>query len=390
VEKLVFYESAGRLHTFDRHYILYPPDGYRFIAPYSSARTQDDVIRKLVNNDLVYWRVNPTILNVVAPTPIVKAFAERFLSKVPDGVCLTFARNHPVFRKEPWIIHIEWPTALTGFNIKQFKLYKGLLERLLSSPYCKKITTWSKIAKRAILQNFWLTPFRRDIAVIPLTVQRKSFTKYFHNDKIKLIFVGSVHIPGEFEMKGGREVLEAFKILSHRYREIELVIRSDVPPYIREKYCSYSNIRFIDRIIPWSKLEEEFKSADIFLFPGHQTPFNVILDAMSYELAVVVSDAYANTELVEDGKTGLIIKTPERIHYFEENFLHSRATSKKIVKHIYPEIVRGLVEKTSILIEDEKLRRKLARAARMEVEEGKFSIKHRNEKLKKILDEAIE
>jgi glycosyltransferase involved in cell wall biosynthesis len=52
-------------------------------------------------------------------------------------------------------------------------------------------------------------------------------------------------------------------------------------------------------------------------------------------------------------------------------------------------VIKELVEKTSIFIEDERLRRRMGIAGRREIEAGKFSIKRRNEKLKRIFGEAI-
>jgi glycosyltransferase involved in cell wall biosynthesis len=53
-----------------------------------------------------------------------------------------------------------------------------------------------------------------------------------------------------------------------------------------------------------------------------------------------------------------------------------------------PKVVEGLIKAISALIENPELRRKMGEAARWEVEHGKFSIKKRNEKLKKLLNEA--
>jgi regulator of replication initiation timing len=51
--------------------------------------------------------------------------------------------------------------------------------------------------------------------------------------------------------------------------------------------------------------------------------------------------------------------------------------------------VNQIVEKTSLLVENASLRRRLGRQARASIEEGKFSIKNRNTKLKRIFDEAV-
>ena len=63
----------------------------------------------------------------------------------------------------------------------------------------------------------------------------------------------------------------------------------------------------------------------------------------------------------------------------------------KIIRSMVdPKVVEELADKTSILIENEDLRRRMGRAGRQEIETGKFSIEKRNEKLKRIFDEVTE
>jgi len=148
--------------------------------------------------------------------------------------------------------------------------------------------------------------------------------------------------------------------------------------------------------MPWEQLEQEFKTADVFLFPSHSTPGLAILDAMSYELPVITTDLWANAEMIEDGKTGYIIKKSAKIQYYTGDFIPNWShypTSKfmkTIKKTIDPEVVKQLVEKTSTLIEDEELRRLMGKAGRKEIETGKFSLIERNKKLARIFGEALE
>ena len=137
-------------------------------------------------------------------------------------------------------------------------------------------------------------------------------------------------------------------------------------------------------------MEQEFKSADIFFFPAHDAPSFVILDAMSYELPVVTIDGVGNSEIVEDIKTGFVVDRSEKVPYFTGNLFPNSGTPqfKKAIKTPDPKVVDGLVDKVSILIENEELRRKMGKVGRWEVEQGKFSIEKRNEKLKRIFDEA--
>jgi glycosyltransferase involved in cell wall biosynthesis len=172
---------------------------------------------------------------------------------------------------------------------------------------------------------------------------------------------------------------------------LELVIRSDIPDKIKQKYKNLKNVKIIDTIIPWEQLESEFQSSDIFLFPSHSTPGLAILDAMSYELPVITTDVWANSEMVEDGQTGFVIKKSDQVSYYIENFIPNwnyRAGSKymKAIQKSDPKVINELVEKICILIEDEDLRKKMGRKGRQQIESGSFSLKNRNKKLKAIFD----
>ncbi|MFC1928299.1 glycosyltransferase [Chloroflexota bacterium] len=185
--------------------------------------------------------------------------------------------------------------------------------------------------------------------------------------------------------------MEAFNLLRKKYDNLELVVRSDVPIDIKRKYSGHTNIRIIEDRIPLETLGKEFQSADIFFLPVHNTPFSVFLDAMSYELPIVTIDAWANSEIVEDGRTGFLVNKSEKMPYYGENLIPTSGTPKfiKMAKTPDPKVVQHLVEKMSILIENKALRRQMGKAGRWEVEQGKFSIYKRTEKLKRIFDDAI-
>jgi glycosyltransferase involved in cell wall biosynthesis len=252
---------------------------------------------------------------------------------------------------------------------------------------------WTDAGKKTIFLTIKNKEILDKVETVHLAVHRKNFVKLYNKDKIKLLFVGSANIPKDFDIKGGKEVLGAFSQLNEKYDNLELVVRSYVPRHIKAKYEKMKNIKIIEKIIPWNELEEEFKSADIFLFPSHNTPGVVILDAMSYELPVITTDVWGNPELVKDGETGFIIKKSDKIPYYVENFIPnwSARESLKIIKSVTdPTVVDELVAKTSLLIENEQLRKRMGTAGREEIETGKYSIEKRNEKLKMIFDEATD
>jgi glycosyltransferase involved in cell wall biosynthesis len=390
--KLIYLDVAGKMHSLYKELLLSPPMGYRF----TSAGSDWDKVSNIVSRTDILYSIQLNVLARLLPPNLVKASLERF-KQPPRGTVLTYSIGHLVFRKEPWIVDMEFVTQLTGYKLHHFKRFRRVIEKVLASDYCKGIICWTEAGKKTVLLNLKCENFADKVEVVPLVVRKKNFVKDYNNNgkNVKLLFVGSANIPGEFEYKGGKEVLEAFFILRKKYKNIELVVRSDIPPALKAKYSGrLENVKLIEGIVPWVQLEQEFKTADVFLFPTHSTPGLAILDAMSYELPVITTDVWANTELVEDGKTGFLIEKSNKIPYYTENFIPNWSyypTSKfmKTIKKIMdPQVVKQLVEKTSVLIEDEELRKKMGKAGRQQIETGRFSIEKRNEKLKRIFDEA--
>jgi glycosyltransferase involved in cell wall biosynthesis len=244
--------------------------------------------------------------------------------------------------------------------------------------------------KRCWLLNLDCSRFEHKIERINFAVQKKDFTKSYNGKSIKLLFVNSSNNLGYFDLKGGKETLEAFTILNRKYDNIELIIRSDVPEKLKRKYQDMSNIKFIEQALPWELLEREYKSADIFLAPGYTTPVWAILDAMSYELPIVATDVWCTPELVDEGTTGLLIPKSETLSYYPETLVWNTRPPQflRVIQTANTKVVQQLVEKISVLIENGELRRRMGKAGRQEIEKGKFSIGRRNEALKRVFEEA--
>lgn len=384
-------DVAGKMHSLYETLLLYPPEGYEIVT---RGTQWDKIINKTTQINLLY-SIQESVIQKIVPINLFKAYAEKF-KKPPFGTALTYSTGHLVFRNEPWLVDLEFVTQLAGYNLGHFRKFQKLIERTLASKYCKNIICWTEAGKRTVLDNMNCDGFENKVEVVNLAVSKKKFIKDHDVNKehIKLLFVGSSNIPGEFEYKGGIEVLEAFMILRQKYSNLELVIRSDTPKIIKDKYKNVDGLTIIDDTIPWEQIEQEFKSADIFLCPHHSTPGLVILDAMSYELPVITTDVWANPEMVIDDVTGLVIKKSEKVQYYADNFIpiwsyKAGSTFMKSIQNIDLKVVNELIEKTIILIENPEIRRKMGKAGRQETETGKYSIENRNKKLKKIFDEAI-
>lgn len=382
--KYIYLDVTGKRHSLYNELINYPPKDYQF-----NCEGSLDPISRFATSILPVKKIHDTVGEII-PLTVFKSKVES-IKKIPKNISLTYSTGHLIFRREPWIVDMEFVTHLTGYHLNHFIRHKKLIEKSLSSDYCKNIIPWTDAGTQTILQNLDCEAFIDKIETVHLAVHKKDFKKNYNNDKVKILFVASANFPKDFDLKGGKEVLEAFEYLNTKYDHLELVIRSYVPQHLKDKYAKFNNIRIIDSILPWSELEKEFTSSDIFLFPSHNTPGMVFLDAMSYELPIITTDVWANHEMVEDGSNGFLIHKSDKINYYVKNFIPNWFTSDFIrtIETTDPNVVNGLVEKTSILIDNENLRRKMGKAGRQEIEIGKFSIEKRNEKLKRIFDKAF-
>lgn len=386
--KTIFLEPLWKLRGEYHDLVQHPPEGYKFVTRNTWAERG---AQRLSRSDTAYQIL--FALYKVAPMQLVKPYLERF-KRPPKGIDLTYAVLHPVFRREAWILDMcgEQPHLLVGSEV-MFRRFRHLLVRTMASPLCKGIICHTETGKRAFLSALGASQIEGKVRVIHPAVPPRSFRKEYGLDgRIRLLFVGSANIDSDWQFrdKGGLVLLEAFQVLRRRFDHLELVIRSQVPIDLYAKYRNAPGIRIVQDILPWAGVEGLFQSADIFVCPAHLTPSMTFLDAMSYELPIVTTDVWSNPELVEDGRTGLLAHHPDAHRYIVDSVAHHDWPAfREAVSRVHPELVAGIVEKVSLLVENSDLRQAMGREGRREVEHGKFSINRRNVRLKRVLDEAI-
>jgi hypothetical protein len=229
VEKLVYFEPAWYIRTLDTFLLQHPPPGYRFVV-------RDGTLWKLAaqaKNHPIALRLYGRVLRVL-PVPLAMAWLGKFRPP-PAGTGLTHAFFHVVFRQEPWVLELpcEQPHLLVGLE-RHFHTWKPLLVRYLRSPFCKAIICRAEAVKGALLQRLGDEAPEDKIHVVYGAAPARAFTKQGPGDKVRLLFVNSAHLnlPETFYGKGGHIVLAAFQRLLARYDNLELVMRSEVPPEV--------------------------------------------------------------------------------------------------------------------------------------------------------------
>ena len=268
----------------------------------------------------------------------------------------------------PWIADMEssWQFWVSG---KETKVVKKIVKKILLNKNCKKIMAWTQSTKKDILKLF--PEIKNKVVVVYPGIPFKKVKKIKHKG-INLLFVSRY-----FYEKGGLHALNAIDILTKNYNNVSGLFVSQTPEEIKKKYSSNKKIKFFD-LMPQEELYRKiYSTTDIFVYPGYTDSFGFsITEAMSFGIPVITVEGFARNELVDDGKTGFIIKNLKKFNM-------------KGIGKDEEKIIEGLIEKTSLLINNKKLRGSMSRASAKEIKNGKFSIKRRNKKLKKIYEEAL-
>lgn len=168
-----------------------------------------------------------------------------------------------------------------------------------------RLIVWSEFAKRAH-QDLGIDP--QKIIVIPPGITSNKENPFVRRSRIginknscNILFVGTW-----FKRKGGELVLSAFKKLKKRYPFISLILIGEPSQEIK-----FSRDIWHKDYVPRKELMKTiFPKADILVNvpPVAEGYGMVVVEAASFGIPAIVSSVYALPEIVEDGKTGFVIR----------------------------------------------------------------------------------
>jgi glycosyltransferase involved in cell wall biosynthesis len=285
--------------------------------------------------------------------------------------------------KKPWVTDVEmyWNFSASS-KISHSKSGMNKIKKTLSRKSCKKIIAWTETAKKQILDALQDDLIAKKITVMPYALPLGK-TNTRTDNKINILFSSRY-----FYAKGGAQALKAIDILTKKYNNVNGFIVGQVPKKIINFYKSNDKMKFFG-FIPLEKITNEvYPNSDIFIYPGFSDSFGfVIPEAMSFGIPIISIDRFSRKDLIEDSKTGFILPL-EGIKY-RKNETNGVDDGIPIIKN-EDKLIDSFVSKASLLIEDKELLKKMSKNCLREVSDGKFSLKRRNDALKKIYMEAAE
>ncbi len=290
----------------------------------------------------------------------------------------------------PWVVDVEvlWQFYL-GAEINRISTKR--IKKLLMRKNCKKIIAWTEHSKKEIENAF--PEVKNKIEVVYPAVPAQKFKK-IKDKKIRLFFVGR-----SFYEKGGLDVLRIFDYLTKKYNNVECTIVSEIPFSERKRYSHNNKIKFLG-LMPKEELNKIYAKTDIFVYPGYSDTFGfAILESMSWGIPVVSVKGGSKEELIKNGKTGFVVEPPKKPYigynkvkndYSAQHPHYKDWTGDEIEFTEKPDVIKNIIDKTSILIENRSLLKKMSSNCLNEIKNEKFSIQKRNKNLQKIYKESLE
>lgn len=383
IKKIQFYPSIYKLHTAYKSLLTNPPEGYKFLDTYDPKY----LTRKFKGCKILkkIYRLLTKLLQRDLSQKIIKK------QRISEEGDLIFSTGVLYYGNKPWVLDIiDCPYSLAGYNYNIFFKNKDRIEKKLLEDNCIAVICANESSISFMKKHFSTKLFKKTILIHPGIKVFKMNKKKKGKNYFQILFMGSLNNPDDFLIKGGLETLETFKKLSEKYSNIKLIMKCKLPKGVREKY-SMKNMVFIEEILPYEKVLKLYLDSDILLMPGHCYFLMAFLESMSFGLPIVALDTYAVKDYVIDKKTGFLIK-PSKNFPYANPFYPTNLRNKEFINSILrgdTNIVNDLANKVELLIKNPKLKQKLGKEGKR-IAETKFSIKKRNDKLKKIFDEALE
>lgn len=383
-------------HTIAESILKNPPDGVEIVSTVELAgRTSGSRVGERVSSV-------PRNLQVIADQLVYKCGIPRFLpSLIRTDLIHTVSGLIPIVPR-PWITTISMPSSFFGLNDDwyQSRRRRSVLRWIMRSSNCRKITCFSNstleglrwtmgegLDKETLKKLEVLYP-AIDTSLFPRQ-QRRS------DGVFRILFIGN-----HFFDKGGREIHKAASQLATKY-DLRLDIVTSAPPhhadslhdFVRhhqEPWCHWH----IPRVSRRELVEDFFPNSDVFAMCSYIDAFGfVLVEALAAGLPLIAANVYAQREIVDDGVNGFLIDTPSSAFEGNPSVRTQRSVEeyRKVIleESGFNQVATDIRERLRTLIEDSRLRTEMGKKSYQMASEGRFSIRIRNQQLKRIYEEAV-
>lgn len=170
------------------------------------------------------------------------------------------------------------------------------------------IFTMSDWLKDSIVEDFGIDEGKIHTIYAGTNQRIDDFDKSY--DGKTILFVGK-----DFERKGGKILLEAFKSVKKQIKDARLVIIGTT------LNIDQIGVEVKGLINDKNELEKYYKQASLFVLPSLFEPFGIVFaEAFAYKLPCIGANSCAMPEIIEDGKGGFLVE-PNSIGSLSEKII---------------------------------------------------------------------
>ena len=223
---------------------------------------------------------------------------------VPDGIPVYVWGGLPL--TGPFIVDVDNPYAFTGYNLRAMPIYRPVIRRILESGRCREIRCMSEACRLGLRQLFGEKVYRKAVVHYPYMPSREVCLPPVNTNPVRFVYIST-----QFEIKGGVALLRAVREAYAQEQNFHLDLITHLPPE-HEELAQSPAITVHPAAFSREQIAERFfQTADVLIHPTYVESFGmVVLEALSYGLAMIATDVYAIDEMVETGVNGALLPAP--------------------------------------------------------------------------------
>lgn len=253
--------------------------------------------------------------------------------------------SFPRGNEKPYVVEIDNPYSLAYYHKRNFFKNRRKIHRVLDQ--AQTLVFMSEAAKAHTEYLFDQDWGRKAIVLPPYMPARPVRPPGTIGEDLNFLFVAFDGIG-----KGGREVLEAFTRMPST-EPIRLTYISDLSDGHAKKYENDPRIKFFSPVSREFLFSQVYPKMDVLLFPSPIESYGVVLlEALSFGLGLVATNAYATAELCRHGDNGVLLEHPflkptnfggravincvdERVERYQEKYLNRDKLDTLVVDQVH-------------------------------------------------------
>ena len=206
-----------------------------------------------------------------------------------------------------FIVDLDNPWSLVGYNLRAMPIYRFFIKRLLLSARCLEIRCMSEACRLSLQALFGDAIYNKATVHYPCIPQVVTEIPAHLTDECRFLFVGT-----QFEIKGGVALLKAFRRVYAQANNARLDVITHLPAEYAHLAEGCPGIHIHEAKFTRSEIHEQFmRQADVLVLPTYVESFGMVaLEALAHGLALIATDVYALRELVQDGRNGRLLSPP--------------------------------------------------------------------------------